>query len=51
VISGVNPVTVDMFTVVEKLQQMVDGHEYDDLTTYIAEIIPTFAAERASLTA
>jgi FlaA1/EpsC-like NDP-sugar epimerase len=51
VISGVNPVTVDMFTVVEKLQEMVDGHEYDDLTTYIAEIIPTFAAERASLTA
>jgi hypothetical protein len=48
VIAGTDPVELDIFSAVARLQELVESHDYDGLTEYIAEIIPAFAAERAS---
>jgi FlaA1/EpsC-like NDP-sugar epimerase len=47
-LAGVDPLPIDILSVVERLEQLVETHDHAGLEEYIAELMPEFAADRAA---
>lgn len=50
-LSGRNPLSIDVFSAVNRLQDLVSSHRHAELAEYLGELVPAFAKQRSEISA